>query len=205
MIKTLTAGSVLILLLGFRAGGALAGLGTLTGVGPWTEHAAVYAEVASVKELGSARASVTLRVRATLTGFYDAAERPVVEADLSYNPFASAIPKPPKPNDRVVAVLQRRSDGRVFIEAAQCLYMPDYAGLVVVNGFDDPKVADIIRRLQEVRGMKLPPGLSWPGLSLELIKKEERRRLEDMKRKQEEQKGREQEKAGRAQKSEGKR
>ena len=188
MIKTLTARSVAILLLGFRAGAAFAGLETLTGVGPWTEHSAVYAEVASVKDLGSARASVTLRVRATLTGFYDAAEGPVLETRLSYNPFASAIRKPPKPNDRVVAVLYRRSDGRIFIEAAQCLYMPDYAGLVVVKGFDDPKVSAIITRLQEVRGMKLRPGLSWPELSLELIKKEEQRRLEEIKKKQDEHK-----------------
>ena len=204
MTKTLTAGSFAILLLAFQAREGFAGLETLTGVGAdfWKEFSVVYAEVASVKDLGSARASVTLRVRASLTGFYDAAERPVVETQLSYNPFASAIPKPPKPNDRVVAVLYRRSEGRIFIAAAQLLFMPDYAGLVVVKGFDDPKVGDIIRRVQEVRGMK-----SRPGLWLELIKKEEKRKLEEIKNKEEQRKmtKQEQQKAGRQQESEAKR
>jgi len=132
---------------------ALAGVEPLFGneLGLWENHSVVYAEVVSVSIVKRGEARVTLAVKATLTGLFDAAEQPRLEADLTYGIFASAVREPPKPKSRVVVVLMRWPNGRYMIQNAYLQFMPDKAGILEVKTFENPKVEQILARLRELR------------------------------------------------------
>jgi hypothetical protein len=120
----------------------------------WTGDSVVYAVVASVKEINAVRARVALDVKCTLTGLYDAAANPRIETEIYLWPFQSEIRTFPRKGAHVVAVVFRPPavfGDRVFIRANRVVYMPEGQGMVDVGGFEDPKVAEIIARLREVR------------------------------------------------------
>src|SRR3972149_6385500 len=102
MNPTAFAGVVSLLVLALDARASGAALLTMTGAeaGVWADNAVVYAEVSSVKDVGLARAQVTLRVLATLTGAYDAAANPMLETELYYGGKVSAIRERPSPAAR---------------------------------------------------------------------------------------------------------
>jgi hypothetical protein len=130
--------------------------------GFWKNKAVVYAEVVSVANVEQNRGRLTLQVKATLSGSYDAAARPVMEADLFHSRLYNGIRRLPPANTRVVAVLERQetvapgrvSDPRYWVLPYETRFMPGSAPLIEVAGFDDPKVTDILTRLREVRAGK---------------------------------------------------
>ncbi len=152
MIKTI----ILVLLLALYAGASLAAIRTITGVEEdiWTVLSVVYADISSVANAGPAKVDFTLQVRATLSGSYDAAAKPVLQAELRYGFLTSAIPQPPAAKTRVVVVLRRFPDGRYSVPSDFMTFMPNRAAIVTVAGFDDPKVAETISRLRELRSGK---------------------------------------------------
>ena len=137
----------------------------------------VYADVTSAKNVAPSTVALMLDVRATLSGTYDAAARPVLEADLTYGFRTSVIRRPPPVNAHVVVVVEQYPNGRFYMPTDFMLYMPGAAGLVVVAGFDDPKVTTILSRLREVRSAK--PQEHGPDLD-ELHRLMERARKEAM-------------------------
>jgi hypothetical protein len=114
----------------------------------------VYADVVSVKKTGATTATVVLDIRATLTGTYDAAVSPVLEADVGYSFRSSAIRRPPAAKAHVLVVLQKAPDGRFYIPTDYMVFMHAVAGIVEVESFNDPKVAKTIARLREIRAAK---------------------------------------------------
>jgi len=151
--------TLIVLLLGVQPAMAVGAILTMRGLGAdvWTENSAVYAEVTSVKDLGRGHLRVTLQVHATLTGSFDAAATPLLETDLYYGAKISAIRQPPVPKGRVVVIVRRLShapDIPYFIPSDFVTFMPNQTAIAPVQGFDDPKMAQIITRLRELRSRK---------------------------------------------------
>jgi hypothetical protein len=117
----------------------------------------VYAYVVSTTETGPAQLRVKLEIFATLAGAYDAAKEPVLETELYYGGKGSAIKNAPAGRSYVVAIVQRLRDvngralDRKVIPSAYMKFMPNEAAILEVNGFDDPKVRELISRLRRLR------------------------------------------------------
>jgi hypothetical protein len=154
--KTVTIAFVCFFLFHLRA--ATAGIKTYTGLGDpfWQDFSAVYAYVVSTTETGPAHLRVRLEIFATFAGAYDAAQKPMLESDLYYG-TSGALNKPPAVPSRVVAIVQRLRDvngrllDRYVIPSAFMTFMPNEAAILEVNGFDDPKVQEVISRLRRLR------------------------------------------------------
>ncbi len=165
MGRLITRAIVPALVVGIAAAGVFAGIRTRTGKerGFWSidspvNYSVVYADVVSVKQTEAGPVALVLDVRATLTGMYDAAARPVLGTELRYGFKTSAIRRPPAAKAHVVVVLEHSRDGQYYVASDYMLFMPGAAGLVEVANFDDPKVATIISRLREVRSAKPQEG-----------------------------------------------
>lgn len=126
--------------------------------------AVVYGEVVSVSKVKPRQVHVTLNVKCTLTGPFDAAACPVLEAAMDLGgpldwAMGGVTREPPKPKARVVAILWSHP-APFFIPWGIPLrdlgYAPSGEGIVEVSGFEDPKVAQIIARLREVRAANRP-------------------------------------------------
>ena len=127
----------------------------------WTLFSVVYAEI-NCRWNTVTGVVATLQVKATLSGAYDAAERPSLRTRISYGPLRSAIPLPPPPKAHAVIVLFRAPDEAFprppqnphSIPRDHFTFMPNSTALQVVQGFDDPAVSQIIANLREIRSKK---------------------------------------------------
>jgi hypothetical protein len=136
---------------------AVSGTAPAPGPGAGERGSIVYAVVTSVTKTAPGHFRLTLDVKATLTGPYDAAANPVLKSDVTLGPFGTLIGDPPTADARVVVVVGRRPPlfgGEYFIPRFEVLDVHIGGAVVIVRGFDDPKVAEIITRLREVRAAK---------------------------------------------------
>lgn len=155
----MTRTTLLVAILALQPGAASAGIRTIYGSeqGVWTDHSAVYADITSLTDLGLGNLGLTLRIRATLTGSFDAAECPVLKTDLHYGPKVSAIRVPPRANARVIVILRRPRNvagallERYIVPSDIIKFMPNEAAILEVKDFEDPNVQQIISRLRELR------------------------------------------------------
>lgn len=127
----------------------------------WTSFSVVYADI-DCRWNTVTGVVATLQVKATLSGAYDAAERPSLTTRISYGPLRSAIPLPPPPKAHAVIVLFRAPD-EIFPRPPEQPYsvtrdyftfMPNSTALQVVEGFEDPAVSRIIANLRDIRSKK---------------------------------------------------
>lgn len=121
--------------------------------GIWRDASVVYGRVVAVSEFKRGYALVRLDIQCTLTGGFDAAERPEVEAQMHYGPLLP-IHQPPRVSSAVVVLIRRGEEGRYDIPPYSYLFMPDHSAVVEVAGYNDPKVQQIIGRLRELRQPK---------------------------------------------------
>jgi len=150
---------VVLLLVGVYPSAAVAGISTMRGTeeAVWTDCSVVFAEVASVTEIDLGHVELSLHVRATLTGTYDAAANPVLDTELRYGGKISAILKPPIAKARVVVIVRRPRDrdghllNRYVIPSDIVTFMPNEAAMVEVKDFEDPRVRDVVTRLRQLR------------------------------------------------------
>lgn len=141
----------------------------------WKEMSVVYGRVTGVAIPERGLAEVTLAVETTLTGKVDAAATGVLRVDLRYGAIISSVGYAPRAGKQVVVVLKRDEMGdRYLIPSATMAFMPltelgppdeqpplagvewgkSHASIMEVTGFDDPKVAEVIARLRELRAPK---------------------------------------------------
>jgi hypothetical protein len=114
-------------------------------------EAVVYGDVVSVTDRdGRADYPITLKVRCTLAGPYDAARFPFPEVVLAYR-YGLGVrpPSPPKVNAHVVVRMIYSDRWFIPYSPPPAPYMPGGKPIVEVTGFDDPKVTDIISSLRK--------------------------------------------------------
>jgi hypothetical protein len=127
--------------------------------------AVIYGDVVSVEKVSPKEVRVTMNVKCTLMGPYDAAANPTLKATMYLEPprgvgrptLLSRV-APPRPQTHVVAEIDcgRPGPWEIFSESsfwwagdASLQSFPSAA--VEVTGFEDPKVAQIISRLRKYR------------------------------------------------------
>jgi hypothetical protein len=133
----------------------------------WDDRSVVLAEVASQAASESPvetyrdrrRAIISLDVKATIAGCLDAALDCRIAVRIAYGYPDAPIKAAPKAKSKVVAVLRRMGDGRLAVSEDYFGFMPDKSPILVVGGFDDPMVAQIASRLNELR---TPPPAGGP-------------------------------------------
>ena len=133
---------------------------------PWEGYAAtavIYGDVVSVEKLSPKNVRVTINVKCTLMGPYDAATNPTLAATMwlepprgvGLNPSLHRV-EPPRPKTHVVAEIDCGRPGPWEIFSLSSFWWAYDASLqsfpsavVEVTGFEDPKVAQIIARLRK--------------------------------------------------------
>lgn len=117
----------------------------------WNDKSVVLAEVVTVVTLDKWwRVRMTLDVQATLSGQYDAATHPQVEA--TFETMVMLVKRwPLQPKDRVVVVLQRLPGGQYRIPTSMFTFMPQKQPIAVITSLHDEAVQETIARLREVR------------------------------------------------------
>jgi hypothetical protein len=130
----------------------------------WEDHSVVYAEVASIADVNelTTRATITLNIRATLTGPVDAATTPRVRTELFYG-APSDIDEPPPPKSNVIVLLLQRKDG-LIIPHCSVAFMPYGLAIKTVKSFDDTAVQQTIVCLRRLRA-KVDILGDWIGVS----------------------------------------
>ncbi len=132
-----------------------------TSDGDWQENSVVYAQLVSVVEIPRGYPDVLLDVQATLSGSYDAGQRPrvLVKVQRGVHGHMRAVP-PPK--SRVVALLRQGFDGQYVIPADAVMFMPEKSAICEVKGLDDPVAQEIVSRLRVLRVLRAPEDLGPP-------------------------------------------
>jgi hypothetical protein len=167
---------------------SFAGMRTRTGREDrfWKQSSVVYADIDCRWDGSSSNVSVTLHVNATLSGPYDAAALPVLNTDLRFGGWATAMLLPPPPKAHAVVVLFRSPDEAFTrppdqpysIPQDYFTFMPNWSAFQVVDGFDDPIVSRIITKLRDIRSKK---PLSPPDLDRYVEAEAEAKSAEDAK------------------------
>jgi hypothetical protein len=122
----------------------------------WTSDSVVYAEVVSVTTVRSNLVRLTLDVKATLAGSWEAAANPSLQSDVDIGLRDSSVEYAPSVKDRVVVLVRKVPGFPYRIPNDVVAYMPNYCAIVVVKSFDGPTVAKIVSRLRELRSDKPP-------------------------------------------------
>ena len=139
---------------------AAGGVGVLFGdeEGLWDEDrvSVVLARVTDVSHDGDGDGDhlyldyVTLEPLGTLSGSFDAGTTSSVTARFWFGANSSLDDKPQV--DTTVLVVIRRADDWWAVVSDFCQFMPGRSALVEVDGWDDPRVAETLKRIQAVRG-----------------------------------------------------
>jgi hypothetical protein len=144
---------------------ALGATAVVADVTSWDDYRIVYGEILSSTDLGDDTANIRLRVVATLAGRLDAPAEPIVACKIYYGGASeTCVQKPPPAGSRCIATISdpvaSAGDGsarrKQAVDCAITPFMPKSQYLVVVSGLDDPKVAETIRRLRELRSPLWP-------------------------------------------------
>jgi hypothetical protein len=93
----------------------------------------------------------TLVPMATVSGSFDPGLHPTLPVRLWVVPPGTSIRGEPPEGATVMAVIAQQDDGYLIVPDV-CAFMPEPgAALVVVDGPGDPKVAQTLKRIQDVR------------------------------------------------------
>ena len=113
--------------------------------------ARVYEEAHHVKGADSPHYfEMTIEPLATVAGKFDPTEHAKLRVEFFVG--TSSIPEAPAEGDVIMIVLQ----GGDFIVSDVCQFMPHDLPLVVVDGLNDPRVHDTLKRIREARAHPLP-------------------------------------------------
>jgi hypothetical protein len=143
---------------------AAAGQGTITGTefegwdtGHYILIAGAIKDVQMERVEGEDRCSAILIPRASLAGIFDVSLHPVFPVQFYVGGPTSSIARPPLDDSFVIAVVryvpakETGESGHGVIYSHVCTFMPGQSALVVVNGLDDPKVGQTLKKLQHAR------------------------------------------------------
>jgi len=142
----------------------LGGFGTISGKerGFWTEDrtSVVVGTIGAIhaRQVGEPQEYQAMFVPlATLAGSLDPSLRRVLDVRFFAGSDYSSIDRLPANGAIVVAVVQLdrfQADEREpsnWIVSDLCLFMPKHSGLVVVDGLNDPRVAETLKKIQGTR------------------------------------------------------
>lgn len=117
-------------------------------------YAVVVARVEEIAELNQedrlekhASHTATLVPLATIAGILDPSAHPKLMVTLNVGSFATAVRSAPPRDAWVLAVIEPGP----MVAADICTFMPDNAGVVVIDGPADKRVAETLKRIQEAR------------------------------------------------------
>lgn len=142
----------------FALCGSVRGLGTFDGrdEAEWTGGKAAVV-LALVQETGPSASGVehqaTFVPRATLAGSFDCSQHPRLRMRF----FASetggtSIKRAPAEGDLVLVVIGTGAgDDGYQVYSEYCAFMPGGEAMLTVRGIDDPRVAETLRKVQELR------------------------------------------------------
>ena len=133
----------------------------------WENQSVLFAEVVSATQVSAAGWSIRLRPLAVLPGNFDPAFTGKIDAGVWIGDLAGVIAEAPKNGTNVIVVLQHAVLNRkdvYSIPNGAAAFFPQIERqdtipptkvrpcLVVVTGFDDPKVTETIENLRKLRG-----------------------------------------------------
>ena len=144
---------------------AAGGLGTTTGAEPrlWTDYhySVIVAEIRDVRKIpgdGDRPYAATLVPAATIAGDFDASLHPTLSVRFYVSALTSSINRPPQNGTLVLASVvigRRHADEKEpsdWIDSDLVAFMPGQSGLVALECFADPKVAQTLEKIRAVRG-----------------------------------------------------
>lgn len=95
---------------------------------------------------------VTLVPHATLAGSFDAGLQPEITAPMSVGLYETSIKSaPPAESLAIVVVLRRKEHPSLCVAGATIAFVPGGSALTVVTGWDDPRIAETLKRIQTAR------------------------------------------------------
>jgi hypothetical protein len=118
---------------------------------------------------GEDRCTATMVPRSTLAGAFDPSTHPVLPVQFYVYGPTSSIRRPPEEGAIVMAVCQlvrakeRGESDRAKVYSHVCAFMPDEAALVVLTGFDDARIAQTLKKLQDARAHPDPNPYGKPN------------------------------------------
>lgn len=166
---------VLLVFILITTSGAFAGQGTINGresegwdTGYYTLILGVIRDVQKQRTSGEDRCIAVIVPRATLGGIFDPSLHPLLPVEFHFGEPTSSIRQPPKDGAIVLAVIKQvratekgQSDHGI-IYSHICTFMPGESALVVLKGFDDPLIAETLKKLQDARAHQDPDPYGRP-------------------------------------------
>jgi hypothetical protein len=119
----------------------------------WDNHILVYAETSEFKPVDNRVGVYTLKVRikAVVTGDFDPASGREIVAEMYLHYDDSAPVSRGKSSSSALVLLEREGDG-YRVPSYGYRFMPPHGSAVLeVTGFDDPKVAVVIKHIRKLR------------------------------------------------------
>jgi len=167
---------IIVLCLICNVSATLAALGTYTGREPgfWQRQFIIVARVNGVHTLDRQRDPqedathiLSLEPLLTLAGNFDPSRQPVIKVRVAVTApsstiQSSSVTEPPREGSIVLAVIGSGNidsdDRRPFLWVASeiCLFMPDEAGLVTLQGLSDKRILETLKKVRERRGANPP-------------------------------------------------
>jgi hypothetical protein len=143
---------------------AVAGHGTITGRetegwddGVYVVLIGVIQDVQKEQTTGEDVHFATFVPHATIAGAFDPSTHPILPVKFVVGRPTSSIAQAPEEGAVVLAVVQlirakkTGTSDTGIIYSHTCTFMPGEAALVVLKGFDDPRIDEILKRLQHAR------------------------------------------------------
>lgn len=161
---------VLCMAMSFAAlagGNAFGAVTRIKGTEPtlWERISVVYGRVIAADHPRRGQLSLNIDVLATLTGTWDPAGAPRMQSCVVFG-AETAIRESPPPGTHVLVVVARQPDRSYLIPSAHVSFMPSDSAIQRVEGFDDPRVRQVIARLRELRAgssaKESPPSRELP-------------------------------------------
>ena len=127
--------------------------------------------VATIKDVKSADGDPSQPYRATLTplatiaGGFDPSASPTLAVRFFAAKSGSAIDEVPKDGATVLVVIERdvtyadEQEPSVWIDSNKCPFMPGSAGLVTIDGLDDKRVPETLKRIRDARAGAVPKAI----------------------------------------------
>lgn len=147
---------------------ARAGLGTITGKeaegwdsGYYNVVVGTIHDVQKEQDQPPERHRALLVPRATLGGTFDCSLHPKLPVTFYIGAATSSVTRIPPEGASVLVLIQflPGENGQTaagFIFSDICTFMPDKSAMVVINGMDDPRLVDTLKRLQDARAHRAP-------------------------------------------------
>ena len=93
---------------------------------------------------------ITLVPHATLAGSFDVSLHPQIVAPTVAGIYGTSIKEPPPTGSLAIVVLCPH-DGELWVDSASIAFVPGGSALTVVDGWNDPRIAETLKNIQAAR------------------------------------------------------